>query len=171
MSELAGCTGTIIDYQNNEHPFNIRLYSLGKEVYTYAESDQIEFFAISGPLEALQLAEVMTFMARCVSVDQEMVIESYSSRQNIDYSRKRLELFQNIAPENGAIEELFENHGNFAGRTDNSDMYGDNYDREEASAQEDEISESDAEHQSDNYETDNLDDGREEAVSAGDTIG
>jgi hypothetical protein len=171
MSELAGFTGTVTDYQNSEHPYTIRLYSLGKEVYTYAESDQIEFFAISGALEALQLAEVMTFMARCVSVDQEMVIEAYSSRQNIDYSRKRLELFQNIAPENGAIEELFEDHGNFAGRTDHSEMYGDNYDREQTAAEEGGTDESDKEQQGDTYETDNLDDGREELTGAGDTIG
>jgi hypothetical protein len=170
MSEFAGYEGTITDYQNNERPFTVRLYALGNDVYTYAESDQIEFFAISGTLEALQLAEVMTFMARCVSVDQEMVIDAYSSRQNIDYSRKRLELFQNIAPENGAIEELFENHGNFAGRTDNSDMYGDNYDREQA-AEEGKEGESEENQQGDTYETDNLDDGQEGLTGAGDTIG
>ena len=41
-------------------------------------------------------------------------------------SRKRLELFQNIVPENGVIEELFEGYGSYAGQAD-GEYYGDNY--------------------------------------------
>ena len=152
---LAQFDGEITDYRNEPHPYTISLYELEKKVYTIAESDAMEFFAITSPLEALQLAEVVTFMARCVNVDRDAVIDAYSSRQNIDYSRKRLELFQNIAPENGAIEELFENHSNFAGRTDpDSDIFGDNYGQ---TTPEPEIEPEEGEEVSGAYETDNLD--------------
>ncbi len=155
MKLIAQYEGTILDYRSREHPFAIRLYELENEVYTYAESDLLEFFAISSVLEALQMAEVMTYIARCTDVDSAAVVETYSSRRNIDYSRKRLELFQNIAPENGAIEELFENHSNFAGRADNTDIFGDNYGQETAQP---EPEENDPDVSSGNYETDNLDD-------------
>ena len=152
MTLLAQYSDEIADYRESSHPYSISLYELEDRIYTYAESDTMEFFAISSPLEALQLSEVMTFMARCISVDKDALISEYSSRQNIDYSRKRLELFQNIAPENGAIEELFENHANFAGRTDSdSDIYGDNYGQSTPEP------ERPGEETSDTYETDNLD--------------
>ncbi len=157
MNLLAEYSGEVTDYRKEEHPFTIRLYELEHRVYTLAESDAVEFFAISSPLEALQLSEVITFMARCVNVDRDAIIEEYSSRQNIDYSRKRLELFQNIAPENGAIEELFENHSNFAGRSDQDiDNFGDNYG---LSTPEPEIEPEDGEEEvsSGTYETDNID--------------
>ena len=157
MNLLAQYTGELTDYRMENHPYTICLYELENRVYTYAESDTMEFFAITSPLEALQLSEVITFMSRCISVDRDALIDAYSGRQNIDYSRKRLELFQNIAPENGAIEELFENHSNFAGVSDqNSENFGDNYGKK---TPEPNMEEEDPEGQTESsgtYETDNL---------------
>ncbi len=126
LEPAAASTGTFLDYEGKEHPFQVTLYRLRDSIYTYASTDQVEFFAISGELEALQLAEAMIRMARSIRVDNDAVIASYSSRQTIEYSRKRLELFQNIVPENGVIEELFEGYGSYAGQAD-GEYFGDNY--------------------------------------------
>ena len=126
MDVLAESQGTFADYNGEVHPFDITLYKLDNGVFTYIKTDQLEFFSISNELQALQTAETMMRMARTVRVDSDAVISTYSSRQEIDYVRKRLELFQNVVPENGAIEELFEGNGNYAGVMDN--YYGDNYD-------------------------------------------
>lgn len=122
----ASTEGTLIDYEGNEHPYFISLFRLGEDIYTYAETDQVEFFSISSPLQALQIAETMMRMARTVHVDNDAVIAAYSGRQTIEYSRKRLELFHNIVPENGVIDELFEGNGNYAGQY-GGEYYGDNY--------------------------------------------
>ena len=126
LQPAAQSNGTFLDFEGKEHPFQVTLYRLNDSIYTYASSDQAEFFAISGELEALQLAEAMIRMARSIRVDNDAVIAAYSSRQTIEYSRKRLELFQNIVPENGVIEELFEGYGSYAGQAD-GEYYGDNY--------------------------------------------
>ena len=99
---------------------------LDQDVFTYAKTDLLEFYAISGELQALQVAETMMRIARTVKVDREAVVSTYSARQEIDYERKRLELFQNVVPENGVIDELFEGNNNYAGVADN--YVGDNYD-------------------------------------------
>ena len=96
------------------------------DISSSQQSSQVEFFAIASGLQALQTAETMVRMARSVRVDNDAVIAEYSGRQTIDYSRKRLELFQNIVPENGVIEELFEGYGSYAGQAD-GEYFGDNY--------------------------------------------
>ncbi len=133
MEVLAECTGTFADFMGQEHPFDIQLSRLEDQVFTSMKTDLLEFFSISNELEALQTAETMMRMARTVRVDNEAVIAAYSGRQEIDYVRKRLELFQNVVPENGRIEELFEGNGNYAGVADdyNGDNIGDNLVSEE----------------------------------------
>jgi hypothetical protein len=126
MEQIAESTGTFLDYTGSEHPFRVTLYQLAEQIYVYTVTDQVEFFAIASGLQALQTAETMVRMARSVRVDNDAVIAEYSGRQTIDYSRKRLELFQNIVPENGVIEELFEGYGSYAGQAD-GEYFGDNY--------------------------------------------
>lgn len=126
MEEVAQSSGTFNDYDGNEHGFRVSLYRLGDQMYVYTVTDQAEFFAIANDLQALQVAETMVRMARSIRVDQDAVIATYSGRQTIEYNRKRLELFQNIVPENGVIEELFEGYGSYAGQAD-GEYFGDNY--------------------------------------------
>lgn len=128
MEVLAKSGGQFSDFLGEEHPFEVTLYRMNDEVFTYMKTDLLEFFSISGDLQALQTAETMVRIARTVRVDREAVIAAYSSRQEINYERKRLELFQNVVPENGVIDELFEGNSNYAGIVDNyaGDNLGDN---------------------------------------------
>ena len=152
LQPAAQSSGTFLDYEGKEHPFQVILYRLNDSIYTYASSDQVEFFAISSELEALQLAEAMIRMARSIRVDNNAVIANYSSRQTIEYSRKRLELFQNIVPENGVIEELFEGYGSYAGQAD-GEYYGDNYNDDTVDSGDLDFSQGDE--QLDDYKTQN----------------
>ena len=60
-------------------------------------------------------------------MNNSVVLSTFSMRQTISYSRKKLELFQNIAPESGTITELFED----SGYDSSVDYAGDNFDAEE----------------------------------------
>lgn len=119
MEPLAKSAGTFADFLGEEHPFEVSLFRLDQDVFTYVKTDLLEFFSISNDLQALQAAETMMRIARTVRVDHDAVIAAYSSRQEINYERKRLELFQNVVPENGVIDELFEGNSNYAGVIDN----------------------------------------------------
>ena len=127
MEVLAKSAGRFADFLGEEHPFEVTLYRMNDEVFTYMRTDLLEFFSISSELPALQTAETMIRIARTVRVDRDAVIAAYSSRQEINYERKRLELFQNVVPENGVIDELFEGNSNYAGIVDNyaGDNFGD----------------------------------------------
>ncbi len=133
MEVLAKSAGRFSDFLGEEHPFEVTLYRMKDEVFTYMKTDLLEFFSISGELPALQTAETMVRIARTVRVDRDAVIATYSSRQEISYERKRLELFQNVVPENGVIDELFEGNTNYAGIVYNyaGDNLGDSVDTDQ----------------------------------------
>ena len=109
LTPAAKTEGTYLDYLGDEHEFTASIYEQDGQCLTVLNTEYAEFFAVSTPLEAVQLASVMMETARSLKVDTSGVAEAYSNKQTISYKRKRLELFQNIAPESGAIEDLFEN--------------------------------------------------------------
>ena len=127
-TELAKSEGTYLDRDGNEHSVSVGIYLLKSEVFTYLVSDTAEFFAVSASeLAAAQIAGKMLTLARGLEVNNSVVLSTFSMRQTISYSRKKLELFQNIAPESGTITELFED----SGYDSSVDYAGDNFDAEE----------------------------------------
>ena len=127
-SELAKSEGSYLDRDGREHRFSVGVYLLNSEVFTYLVSDTAEFFAVSdSELAAAQIAGRMLTLARGLEVNSDAVLSTFSMRQTISYSRKKLELFQNIAPESGTITELFED----SGYDSSVDYAGDNFDAEE----------------------------------------
>ncbi len=127
-SELAKSEGSYLDRDGREHGFSVGVYLLNSEVFTYLVSDTAEFFAVSdSELAAAQIAGRMLTLARGLEVNSDAVLSTFSMRQTISYSRKKLELFQNIAPESGTITELFED----SGYDSSVDYAGDNFDAEE----------------------------------------
>ncbi|MEE3486990.1 MAG: hypothetical protein VZT48_02665 [Bulleidia sp.] len=116
--------GTYIDHDDQEHAFSLKIYQLDENFYTWLETDTVELFSVSGQLKSLQLAEEFLRIARTVHVNDDAVAAEYSKKTTISYTRKKLQLFQNIAPESGSVQELFENN-QYAGSF--QDPFGDNY--------------------------------------------
>ncbi len=122
---IAYQTGSYTDYEGKEHPFETGIYLLDGICFTVMDTDCMEFLSSGNHVQAVQTAAEMLKIARTVQVDENDVITAFSSRQTIVNNRKKLELFQNIAPESGMIQELFENEEYL--KTGN-EIFGDNYD-------------------------------------------
>lgn len=116
--------GTYLDYTDKEHPFDLRIYQLNDQYYAWLQTDTAEFYSVCGQLQALQMGEEFLRIARTVRVDEKEVVSAYSKQTTISYTRKKLQLFQNIAPESGSVQELFESN-HYAGTS--QDPFGDNY--------------------------------------------
>ena len=102
-------SGTYTDWNGEEHNYRVKIYLLGEQYYTLVDTDYLCFASISNRLEAARLAAEMVRIARTIRVHSSTVLSSFSNRVVISGTRQRLNLFQEIAPENGAIEELFDN--------------------------------------------------------------
>ena len=102
-------SGTYTDWNGEEHNYRIKIYLLGEKYYTLVDTDYVCFASISNRLQAARFAAQMLRIARTVRLHQATVLSTFSNRVIISGTRQRLNLFQQIAPENGAVEELFDN--------------------------------------------------------------
>lgn len=125
---ITSLSGEYTDYENTTKTYTCAIYQAGDYYFTEFLTDTMLFYGFSdNDLSATDLAGEMLRIARTVSVDEEEIYTLYSNRQEVTYSRKKLELFQEIAPEEGAIDELLDLGDTHTGIGDNydEDNYGD----------------------------------------------
>ncbi|NCB34231.1 MAG: hypothetical protein EOM64_10235, partial [Erysipelotrichia bacterium] len=115
MSAEVETSGTYTDYDGNDHDFSVKIYNKKGIYYTIVSTPYMEFYSVSTKNESAELAGEMLRIARSIRLMSERVLEEFSSRQVISYARKKVELFQNIAPENGVVDELFSSENNQIG--------------------------------------------------------
>lgn len=112
---VAQSSGDMEDFNGISHPYTIEIYQKGEVFYTLLRTDLLEFYSLSNELSSTLLAEEMLKIARSTIVHEDEVLADYSKQETISYNRKTLELFQNIAPESGVVDELFDTKSNYAG--------------------------------------------------------
>lgn len=115
LDPMAQTIGTYTDYTGHEHPYEVKLYQLKEEGITLFTSDYVDFYAVNVLADSPDLAYAMMRIARSVSYDEALILNDFSNVEKISNTRKKLELFQNIAPESGVIEELFMNENSYLG--------------------------------------------------------
>lgn len=98
--------GTFEDMSGFTHNFQVMIADLKDSYASYMHTDYVDFFAVSDLLTAVKLPAKMLRIARSVRVDQQRVVQDFSKRSDITYTAHKIELFQNLAPENGTIDEL-----------------------------------------------------------------
>ncbi len=115
--EAASAEGNFRDAEGREHPFHTVLYNVDPYIIVLMSTDRLEFYSVCTPGEAPDIAAEMLRTARNVTINEEEVRTAFSNQQVIEYRKKKLELFQYIAPENGVIDELFVDYNTSLGQT------------------------------------------------------
>lgn len=106
-SLAAETAGHYTDWQSQERTYVCRVYRSQNLYVTILNTDFTEFFAMSTKNEVPSLAYEMLVIAKSVETDDEEILSRFSNHSVISYQKKKLELFQDMIPVNGAIEELF----------------------------------------------------------------
>ncbi len=109
-SLMAEKADTYEDFKKQPHTYICRIYRSEQTYYTIMTTDYVQFYARSTKYEAPVLAGEMLYIARCVEPERSVILRDFSKHTSISYQKKKLELFQNIIPENGVIDELFVDH-------------------------------------------------------------
>lgn len=108
-------SGTYVDYHGDSYSYTVAVYLMGTRYYTLVTAGAMDFAAISDACQVPYLAGEMIRLARSVRLHKSEILSAFSNRQAvISGSRKRVDLFHDLAPESGAIEELFD-HTNMQG--------------------------------------------------------
>ncbi|MBR3356806.1 MAG: hypothetical protein IKG46_03165 [Solobacterium sp.] len=120
ISEIGGDWGT----EEAPAPYSVSIYRIGETYYAWLEGGYVVLFGSSNAVGIVPMAQEMLRIARTVVVDRQAVTAAFSRKETITYHAKKVELFTNIAPENGEISELFSDHYS-AGNTGRNE--GDEY--------------------------------------------
>lgn len=115
VNKVAETDGKFYDYDKKIHPYHIAIFGKDDTCYTILKTDELQFYSVSNELQSPSLAKSMLQIATSCIVDRKEVMNKFSDADTISFNRKKLRLFQNIAPEKGAVDELFDNKANHAG--------------------------------------------------------
>lgn len=99
-----------VDIKNHEHAFIVNIYQIEDYYMTVFVSDTVDFYAITDLLTSAKISGVMLDIARSVAVKEDAVIADYYNQKTEVYEEEKIKLFDSIAPENGRIEELFDDN-------------------------------------------------------------
>ncbi len=114
-------SGEYSDYNGNNHVYSLHVYNLNGNCIIELTTDYTVFYSVCSNKEVSSLVGVMLDIARTVKIDENKIKQDYSDRELITYKREQLELFKNIVPENGAVDELFENNESYEETETNED--------------------------------------------------
>ena len=106
ISEIGGHWGT----DEAPVPYSVSVYQIGDRYYAWLEGGYVILFGSSNAAGIEPMAQEMLRIARTVVVNRQEVVAAFSRKETITYQAKKVELFTNIAPENGEISELFSDH-------------------------------------------------------------
>ena len=99
-------SGMYVDFNEIEHPYNCLIYDTNGKYLVTMQSDVVRLYSICNLYDTSNIAKQMLKICRGFNANKALIINDFSNKQTISYSRKQVELFQNIVPENGSIEEL-----------------------------------------------------------------
>ena len=101
--------GKYKDTDNIDHIYVLSLYSAGELVYIDYVDDRVRMGACTDEGNVPDTAGAMLATAMSVRIDRVLVLDTFSHREMISSTRKKLDLFERISPENGVIDELLIN--------------------------------------------------------------
>ena len=114
--------GSYNDFEENSHNYTLKCYSISDDIVLYVNTDTVSFYSVCSKNEASSICSIMLDIARSVKINEEKIKNDYSSHDTISYQTEELELFKNIVPESGAVDELFET------TSENESTFDDNVD-------------------------------------------
>lgn len=106
---IVKCEGEYIDVDETTHSYTVTTYEMNDYYVTVFHSDVVEFYSVLDALSTCDIVKDMLRISRSMRVDTDAVIQAYSNKKTVDYKSEKIELFEQIVPESGRIEELFDN--------------------------------------------------------------
>lgn len=84
----------------------VNLYQIDNYYFFYMKTLDVCLYAKTNITDLVDVAKKILILAKTVKVNRELVINTYSSKDVIDYEKKVIELFDTKMPENGVINDL-----------------------------------------------------------------
>lgn len=105
---IAKNTGSFQNMLDESVSYVCEIYQVDRYYAVFFTSSTVNLFGVTYAGDAAELAGKMYSIARSVIVRKDVVSQVYSHESAIDYEGEAINLYKDIAPEEGTLQELIE---------------------------------------------------------------
>ena len=105
---IAKNTGSFQNTLDESVSYVCEIYQVDRHYAVFFTSSTVNFFGVTYAGDATELAGKMYSIARSVIVRKDVISQVYSHESAIDYEGEAINLYKDIAPEEGTLQELIE---------------------------------------------------------------
>lgn len=99
-------SGYYLDFNSNQEDFLFNVYKYDDEYILYFINKDLIFYAYTNKNDVLLMAQKIYDIAKSVSIDREIIVNTYSNNIEIDYQKTYVNLFKTTIPVSGRVEDL-----------------------------------------------------------------
>lgn len=108
QKSIAKNTGSFQNMLDESVSYVCEIYQVNRHYAVFFTSSAVNLFGVTEIGDAVELAGKMYSIARSVIVRKDVVSQVYSHESAIDYEGEAINLYKDIAPEEGTLQELIE---------------------------------------------------------------
>ena len=101
--------GVYTDTEGTGHDYTYKVYSYDDKYLSYFFSRELLFYGYSNRSDIEAISSRILLMAKSASVRDNDVISAFSSKTEVDYQKKQVNLFETIMPVNGNVNDFLIN--------------------------------------------------------------
>ena len=99
-------SSTYMDMDGREHAYTYRVYSYENRYLSYFQSKDLLFYGYASLSDIADMTSRILLMAKSAAIRESDVISTYSSKTEVDYEKKQVNLFETIMPVNGNVNDF-----------------------------------------------------------------
>lgn len=99
-------TGSFKDYNNETQNIEIRIDQIGEKYVILLHSSQFVLTATTYYTDVSPMLHDMIIMLRSASANRNEIISVYSNKQEINYQRQIVDIFEQVAPDTGTLRDM-----------------------------------------------------------------
>ena len=117
---IAKNTGSFQNMLDESVSYVCEIYQVNRHYAVFFTSSVVNLFGVTDIGDATELAGKMYSIARSVIVRKDVVSQVYSHESAIDYEGEAINLYKDIAPEEGTLQELIDDKTRIDNKKDKS---------------------------------------------------
>ena len=99
-------SGVYVDNEGSEHEYLYKVYGYEENYLTYFVSRDLIFYGYAEKEDVVGLSSRILLLAKGTIVREDAVAAGYSLKNEIDYEKKQVNLFETIMPVNGNVNDF-----------------------------------------------------------------
>ncbi|MCR4634203.1 MAG: hypothetical protein K5648_08770 [Erysipelotrichaceae bacterium] len=97
---------TFVDADGVSREYSYRVYSYDRQYLTYFRSRELLFYGYASLSDLVDMTSRILMIAKSAAIRHNEVISAYSSKTEVDYEKKQVNLFETIMPVNGNVNDF-----------------------------------------------------------------